>query len=470
MDTLVASPPVTPAVHDTCFGVLCTSHLHLLLIAFFCAATFLHFRYLVVLPGEKASSTPTKPPSSTKKRKSDKKSSKQTRTKTFSGKLDVHLNATPPTASLAAVVEQTEEQPQPDPPSAPPTVKAQELLPPPTRVVTIPSPAAAPVPVQKVTEANSTGPKASEEKDSEKQRSQKKRRLRRLQRIAKCLKMSQFAARSEIVLDYSTFILLPGTVNPKANMQVATEPEADDSSDFMPNKHAPWQTSRPASSATSSSLSLNANAPTWTPTLHSHHPMLLIKSKSSPALLAPKPNKLEEQGRSSIPLVMPLRLLNLNLNQKHNLKPKPSQKPKPNQEAGEQKEGKNDGSDKPTAACKYGNSCVRKGCNFLHSAHHAAATTVRACRYDAQCSRADCHFAHPKGRLVPLVPASLDQPIQADTLPIPKVGFGKKEDLISQNLLMSQLGHWPVFNRAGMVPPPNGVLNLKTRHRVRIIE
>ncbi|BGP36804.1 mRNA-binding protein nab2 [Rhodotorula kratochvilovae] len=53
--------------------------------------------------------------------------------------------------------------------------------------------------------------------------------------------------------------------------------------------------------------------------------------------------------------------------------------------------------------CKFGASCTRAGCVFLHpwdSAGPGGAGT-QPCRYGAACTRADCHFAHPTHRPAP---------------------------------------------------------------------
>lgn len=45
--------------------------------------------------------------------------------------------------------------------------------------------------------------------------------------------------------------------------------------------------------------------------------------------------------------------------------------------------------------CKYGNSCSRTGCHFMHSMRPSV---IRKCKYDNLCIRSDCHFSHPNGR------------------------------------------------------------------------
>jgi len=45
--------------------------------------------------------------------------------------------------------------------------------------------------------------------------------------------------------------------------------------------------------------------------------------------------------------------------------------------------------------CKFGNSCSRSGCHFMHSMRPSV---IRRCKYDNLCIRSDCHFSHPNGR------------------------------------------------------------------------
>ncbi|KDN49948.1 hypothetical protein K437DRAFT_273197 [Tilletiaria anomala UBC 951] len=68
------------------------------------------------------------------------------------------------------------------------------------------------------------------------------------------------------------------------------------------------------------------------------------------------------------------------------------------------KTGGRDGGARP---CKFGYSCTRPDCMFLHpTGRRIDATSAVAepgkppCRFGAACFRADCHFSHPPGRMV----------------------------------------------------------------------
>ena len=45
--------------------------------------------------------------------------------------------------------------------------------------------------------------------------------------------------------------------------------------------------------------------------------------------------------------------------------------------------------------CRFGATCTKVGCSFLHP--HPSAL----CRYGTGCTRANCHFQHPEGRVLP---------------------------------------------------------------------
>lgn len=45
--------------------------------------------------------------------------------------------------------------------------------------------------------------------------------------------------------------------------------------------------------------------------------------------------------------------------------------------------------------CRYGASCTKVGCPFLHP------YSSTQCRYGTGCTRANCHFQHPEGRVLP---------------------------------------------------------------------
>jgi len=110
------------------------------------------------------------------------------------------------------------------------------------------------------------------------------------------------------------------------------------------------------------------------------------------------------------------------------------------------------------ALCKYGQSCVRNGCTFVHSARPSS---VRVCRYDIHCSRGDCHFTHPNGRthVQPVNRMNIDVP----KMPIPKIGFGKIEDSVIENMLLAQMNAQRYHVPQSQVVPA-------VRHRVRILD
>lgn len=45
--------------------------------------------------------------------------------------------------------------------------------------------------------------------------------------------------------------------------------------------------------------------------------------------------------------------------------------------------------------CRYGTTCTKVGCPFLHP------NSNTPCRYGTGCTRANCHFQHPEGRVLP---------------------------------------------------------------------
>eukprot|EP00462_Mataza_sp_D1_P019152 CAMPEP_0175139252 /NCGR_PEP_ID=MMETSP0087-20121206/10797_1 /TAXON_ID=136419 /ORGANISM="Unknown Unknown, Strain D1" /LENGTH=595 /DNA_ID=CAMNT_0016422237 /DNA_START=111 /DNA_END=1898 /DNA_ORIENTATION=- len=79
--------------------------------------------------------------------------------------------------------------------------------------------------------------------------------------------------------------------------------------------------------------------------------------------------------------------------------------------------------------CKYGNSCSRPGCHFMHSMRPAI---VRRCKYDNLCIRNDCHFSHPNGR--PLLTAN-----KARAVRVPRLGSKDNDKNNSLGLPASDL-------------------------------
>lgn len=274
-------------------------------------------------------------------------------------------------------------------------------------------------PVAPTQEQQPVAPIAKRNKQVGSEREEKKRRLKRLQKISQCLKLKRAAAETPTVLDFASFIVLSGSCNIPPGMPVEGEYFTD--KQHLAEFTTPMSAYYP-SSPTRDTRQLNAHANTWEPHF------LQINSESLPSLFIS--NKLMPFAEPSLTSETFLAA--------------PS----------EEKE-----------LCKYGNSCVRKGCSFLHSARPSQ---LRTCRYDSLCSRLDCHFAHSNGRQYTVQPAP---PVEQQVAPILKIGFGKEEDNITQNLLLSQLGSWHM----SFVPVLPTVLPVlastanPTRHRVRML-
>lgn len=258
---------------------------------------------------------------------------------------------------------------------------------------------------------------------------------KRSQLIAKYLKLKRAASKIPFVVNHASFVILPGTVNCKPGMTMVDACYSDKDVKVEKKsllKFAPPPEVSSESASQISNTTLNAHADAWQPKF------LSVKSRSSPALLNSTTTTTSTalQPRQSLPLSTP---------------------------GGSLLDPEKPADDKDL--CKYGSSCVRKGCTFLHSARPSAS---RTCRYDSLCTRAECHFAHPNGRknvqlTTPMIPPS------DPALPIPKIGFGRQEDNVTQNLFRSQLGPWQM-NFVPMSMPAVTPSLPAPKHRVRILD
>jgi hypothetical protein len=220
-----------------------------------------------------------------------------------------------------------------------------------------------------------------------------------LRRIAAQLRLRVRNKSRGFQLDYSSFAILPSTVNVPYGCKI------DDSENFrdpfdMADAHASSPSSSPDNGFDSNSLfsnnmplsnrspsSLTALAKEFVPSCSSNSsnnspirpPSFDVSPQpiQQPLLLTPGPLY------STPPMLAPLPVVAAEVEAEAELQ----------EDGGEAKEGEI--SECIPVLCKYGNSCSRPGCHFMHSMRPSV---IRRCKYDNLCIRSDCHFSHPNGR------------------------------------------------------------------------
>lgn len=226
-----------------------------------------------------------------------------------------------------------------------------------------------------------------------------------LRRIAAQLRLRVRNKSKGFDIDYSTFAIIPSTVNIPFGCKVAESEffrnPFDENAPISPvlpqhriqqQQHYPQQQQQqfheqqfanPMNLGSSSPSSLKAFAPVFVPKQPS--PIMSIRplafgapqqQQQQPLLATPQPQQMSQEDMAA--------LLETQMND-NQMDP-----PENNGEGGE-----GGISECIPVLCKYGNTCSRAGCHFMHSMRPSV---IRKCKYDNLCIRTDCHFSHPNGR------------------------------------------------------------------------
>jgi hypothetical protein len=265
-----------------------------------------------------------------------------------------------------------------------------------------------------------------------------------LRRIAAQLRLRVRNKSKGFNIDYTTFAIIPSTVNIPFGCKVAESEffrhPFDENAPISPvqpqNRIQQQEVSEQDFSnhmnlSSSSPSSLKAFAPVFVPkqaptpnTMLSIRPLAFERQQQPHLLATPQPRQPQPQQMSPEEMAT---LLETQMN---------DDQMEPPENTGE---GGGEISECIPVLCKYGNSCSRAGCHFMHSMRPSV---IRKCKYDNLCIRSDCHFSHPNGRpLLKAKPRTLarrpkqEQNNQSNSLGLPP------RDLAARVMSLAALGY-----------------------------